>query len=267
MSGGPSRPGFFIPYRYAGDVAAPSNYAALEPLFAEALPRFRHWLAELARQRDTLFAFKGPPPAPRFDQDWFPRLDAAMAYTLVRTRRPGRIVEIGAGHSTRFLARAAADAGARVRHTVIDPAPRARLEGLAVEHLATTVERVPAELFAGLAPGDVLFVDSSHVLMPGSDVDLLLNGVLPRLAPGVVLHFHDIFLPDGYPAEWLWRGYNEQNALAGWLAGGGASLQWSSHFVAKHLGAEVAAAGLDRLPLIEGAHEASLWLTFGRIPL
>ena len=49
--------------------------------------------------------------------------------------------------------------------------------------------------------------------MPGSDVDLLLNEVLPQLRPGVLIHLHDIFLPDPYPAGWAWRGYNEQVAV------------------------------------------------------
>ncbi|MFX7914564.1 class I SAM-dependent methyltransferase, partial [Acinetobacter baumannii] len=82
-------------------------------------------------------------------------------------------------------------------------------------------------VFAALAAGDVLFIDSSHVLMPGSDVDLLFNQVLPRLKPGVLVHIHDIFLPDDYPASWGWRGYNEQQGVACLLQGGW-RLLWAS---------------------------------------
>ena len=110
-----------------------------------------------------------------------------------------------------------------------------------------------------LGAGDILFVDSSHVLMPGSDVDCILNHLLPRLPAGVVVHFHDIFLPDAYPAAWSWRGYNEQNAVAALLSGGW-RLLWSSHWVATRMSGDVVAAGLARLPLNAGGYEGSLWL-------
>src|SRR5687768_18416406 len=80
------------------------------------------------------------PPSPRWDQDWFPRLDAAAAYAMVRSLRPRRIVEVGSGHSTRFLARALADGGLDTKITAIDPRPRARITGLPVEWLQTHVE-------------------------------------------------------------------------------------------------------------------------------
>ena len=63
-------------------------------------------------------------------------------------------------------------------------------------------------------------IDSSHTLVPGSDVDLLLNRVLPALSAGAVVHVHDIFLPDNYPDDWAWRGYNEQLGVAPLLFGG-----------------------------------------------
>src|SRR5204863_425837 len=80
-----------------------------------------------------------PPPAPRWDQDWFPRLDAAAAYTMVRTLGPKRIVEVGCGHSTRFMARAVADGRLATSIIAIDPAPRAKLEGLNVRWLKQEV--------------------------------------------------------------------------------------------------------------------------------
>ena len=69
-------------------------------------------------------------------------------------------------------------------------------------------------LFEPFKPSDILSVDGSHLLMPGTDVDIVLNRVLPMLPAGTVIHFHDIFWPDPYPAVWDWRGYNEQNAIA-----------------------------------------------------
>ena len=252
--------GIFIPYRDIDRLRPPVRYDALEPLFAAAAPQLRRRLSAIVRHLGALRGLRGgTPPAPRLEQDWFPRLDAAAAYATVREEKPARVVEIGSGHSTRFLARAIADGGLPTRLTAIDPAPRAALDGLAIDWIRSSVQAAGAAPFAGLAPGDILFVDSSHVLVPGSDVDFVINDVLPRLPPGALVHFHDIFLPDGYPAAWAWRGYNEQNAVALLLISGGWRLLWSSHWVATQMDAELAAAAVD-LPLLPGARESSLWL-------
>jgi hypothetical protein len=253
--------GFAIPYRYADQVEAPSLYPALLPLFARAEPEFRTRLAAALAHLPRLRDFRrDAAPAPRFDQDWFPRLDAAMAYTLVRALAPRRIVEIGSGHSTRFLARAALDGGFSCSITAIDPAPRATLAGLNIARIEAIVQNAGHAPFAALAPGDILFIDSSHILMPGTDVDHLLNSVLPTLPSGVYVHVHDIFLPDSYPDDWSWRGYNEQNAIAPLIATGALQMLWASHYVATRLADDIARAGLDHLPLIAGARESSLWL-------
>ncbi len=253
--------GYFIPYRYAGGVAAPERYETLEAKFAAARPAFAAALDRIAAYRDTLLAFgQEAPPAPRFDQDWFPTLDAAYSYALVRDTKPARIVEIGSGHSTRFLARAIADGGLATSLVCIDPEPRAALAGLAVDWRRTRLETGGVD-FAALVPGDILFVDSSHILMPGTDVDFVLGRILPALPAGVRVHFHDIFLPDPYPAAWEWRGYNEQNAVAALLAGEGFALDWGSAYVARAMVLEIAARGLDALPQKAGAFPASLWLT------
>src|SRR5262249_17931175 len=93
------RRGFFIPYRYADRLPPPGRApasAAVERLFDRQAPTFAAQLAGLQDFRaDLLRIGAEPPPAPRWDQDWFPRLDAAIAYSLVRRHRPDRIVEIG----------------------------------------------------------------------------------------------------------------------------------------------------------------------------
>jgi predicted O-methyltransferase YrrM len=232
-----------------------------EAFFRAAEPRFAAMLAEIDRYAAPLAAIGGaPPPQPRWDQDWFPRLDAACAYVVVRARAPRRIVEIGSGHSTRFLARAIADGGHATALASIDPAPRATLDGLPVERIALPVEAAGAAPFAGLGPGDVLFIDSSHKLRPGNDVDFLYGRVVPRLPAGALLHVHDVFLPDDYPADWAWRGYTEQSLVAALLAGGGFEPLFASHWVATRMAARVAAGAARQLPLVPGARESSLWL-------
>jgi len=198
---------------------------------------------------------KDAAPAPRWNQDWFPRLDAAAAYAMVRALQPKRIVEIGSGHSTRFLARAVGDGRLDTRIVAIDPEPRASLEGLKVRWLRQPVQATEPALFAGLEERDILFIDSSHQLKRGSDVEFLLQKALPRLAKGVRVHFHDIFLPDPYPLAWAWRRYNEQEAV-GPLVGNGYAVEFSSHREEKGKMRGV----LARLPLKEGAIESSLWL-------
>ncbi|HEX5079162.1 MAG TPA: class I SAM-dependent methyltransferase [Geminicoccaceae bacterium] len=251
--------GFFIPYRYADRVKT-GGYPALGARFAARAGAFLDLLAEIEAWIPQFLTMRGPAPAPRFDQDWFARLDAAAAYAIVRRTRPHRIVEVGSGHSTRFLARAIADGGLRTSLLCIDPAPRASLQNLAVEWLPHLLQDVPQACFTDLRPGDVLFIDSSHVLMPGSDVDRLLNHVLPVLAPGTLVHLHDIFLPDPYPEGWAWRGYNEQSAVAALLQGDAYEVVFASHYLVSRHADRLARSALATLPRPAGALECSLWL-------
>lgn len=253
--------GYFIPYRHAAaGTQARADYPALAPLFAAAEPAFAAILTAIegfSADLGRIAAGEGPA---RFDQDWFPRLDAAAAYALVRRERPARIVEVGSGHSTRFLARAVADGGLDTAITCIDPDPRARLDGLGVRHAPTLLAEADPALFAALGPGDVLFVDSSHVAMPGSDVDRLILDVVPRLKPGALVHVHDVFLPDAYPEDWAWRGYNEQLLVGALLQGGGFEPVFASRYAATRMADRLEVGVLARLPLAPGAHESSLWL-------
>jgi predicted O-methyltransferase YrrM len=166
-------------------------------------------------------------------------------------------VEVGSGHSTRFLARAVADGALGTRITSIDPEPRAALAGLAIERIARRVQEVEPEIFAA---ADLLFIDSSHKLAPGSDVEFLLERALPALAPGALVHFHDIFLPAGYPAHWAWRNYSEQPAVAALIASGRYAPAFASAWIAAERPQWLARGVFARLPLMPGAIESSLWL-------
>lgn len=253
-----SGPGFFLPCRWAERIRPPVAYPELEPLFLRAAPTFLATLATAECHAPTLAAMRGPAPAPRLDQDWFPRLDAAVAYALVREYRPRLVLEIGSGHSTRFLARALRDNGGG-RLVAVDPEPRAPLPP-GIEHRARLLGESELGLVGELGAGDVLFVDSSHLAVPGSDVDLLVGRMLPRLAPGVLLHLHDIFLPDGYPEAWAWRGYNEQTVVAALLVGARFRPLWASRWMVTRRAERIAASPLSALPLPNGAFETSLWL-------
>jgi len=256
--------GFFIPYRYASGLPAAGErlpYSALEALFDSRRDAFAGFLASMARFSADLERIGGDsPPQPRWRQSWFPRLDAATAYCLVRDLAPKRIIEVGSGHSTRFVARAIADGGLSSKVTAIDPAPRADLGSLPVELVSKTLEEAGTKVFADLESGDFLMIDSSHILMPGSDVDLLFGRILPVLPAGVLVQIHDVFLPDDYPASWDWRGYNEQLGVIPLLASGGWELVFASHFAVTRMPEAVAASAVGGLELPAGAVESAIWL-------
>jgi hypothetical protein len=100
----------------------------------------------------------------------------------------------------------------------IDPEPRAAIGKAIDEHLAQPVQELDPAFFDVLDERDILFVDSSHVISPGGDVNYLFFEVFPRLRPGVLVHVHDIFLPLEYPLEWVAAGNTEQYLLLAFLS-------------------------------------------------
>ena len=102
-------------------------------------------------------------------------------------------------------------------------------------------------------------IDSSHVAMPGTDVDFLFGHILPELPAGVLLHVHDVFLPDPYPQDWAWRSYNEQLPAALLIAGGWRPV-FASHYMATWHSDRIASSAVVVLPMPPGARDTSLWL-------
>lgn len=259
-----ARRGFFIPYRYAASLPGAGerpSYAAIERLLERSRPVFAEFLASMTRYAaDFERIGSAAPPQPRWRQSWFPRLDAAAAYSLVRELAPKRIIEVGSGHSTRFVARAIADGGLDTAVTAIDPAPRADLGSLPVTLIRKTLHEAGTEPFGQLEAGDFLMIDSSHILMPGSDVDMLFGQILPALPAGVLVQIHDVFLPDDYPASWDWRGYNEQLGVLPLLGSGGWEPVFACHFAVSRMADEVAACAAGGLERPAEAIESAFWL-------
>lgn len=157
----------------------------------------------------------------------FERQDPRVAYCLLQMIRPRKIVEVGSGYSTllmmdvnkRFL-----DDSAAI--TCIEPYPRPFLQHAhaagRIKLLQQRAQDADESIFTSLAEGDVLFIDSSHVSKTGSDVNRLVLEILPILAPGVYVHFHDIFIPADYPQRWVCElgfSWNEQYLLQAFLSG------------------------------------------------
>lgn len=157
---------------------------------------------------------------PFWKNSWFQGVDLIALYCLVAQRSPSTFLEIGSGHSTRLVRRAIRDHDLPTRLVSIDPSPRTHVADLADEHVQQPMEDIALDRFEQLVAGDILFFDGSHRAFTNSDVTVMFNEVLPRLAPGVLVHVHDIFLPWDYPAHWSDRWYSEQYLLTSWLLAG-----------------------------------------------
>jgi hypothetical protein len=162
----------------------------------------------------------------RFGNGNFESGDADYWYQFVRTTRPNRIIEIGSGHSTLLtrvaIAGAQSDApGYTCEHICIEPYEMPWLESEGVKVIRSRVEDLETTFFGQLEAGDVLFIDSSHVIRPQGDVLFEFLELLPKLKVGVVVHVHDIFTPKDYPATWITgevRFWNEQYLLEAFLS-------------------------------------------------
>jgi hypothetical protein len=161
-----------------------------------------------------------------YDQPWLGHADAIYLYSILRHFRPHQVIEVGSGYSSaliietveRFLQ-------PPPQFSMIEPEPQRlndALEPADLDHyglLQSEVQNVPLQHFTKLTANDLLFIDSSHVLKCGSDLQFLLFEVLPSLAEGVIVHFHDVFYPFEYPAEWIRAGryWNECYLLHAFL--------------------------------------------------
>jgi predicted O-methyltransferase YrrM len=186
-------------------------------------------LARLAEYHDELPTY-GPVPIDGFrfrtENGLFGLADAAQLYAFIRLRQPRRIIEVGSGFSSAAMLDTSQhfldepplmtfiDPHPERLHSVLRPEDRDR-----VEILGTRVQEVGLERFEQLGPTDILLIDSSHVAKTGSDVNHLYFEVLPRLAPGVLVHIHDIGFPFEYPRAWVREGraWNEAYLLRSFL--------------------------------------------------
>jgi hypothetical protein len=160
------------------------------------------------------------PLEPNWNNDFIPCLDAISLYSFISIHHPRRFLEIGSGNSTKFAYRAIQDNKLPTKIISIDPQPRAEIDQICDEIFRQPAEEVDLELFKELESGDILFIDNSHRVFTNSDATTIFLDVLPILKSGVIVEFHDIFLPYDYPNEWNRRFYSEQYLLAAYLLGG-----------------------------------------------
>ena len=186
------------------------------------------WRDSAAMIREAPFTFaSGGATRYFFDGGHYPNVDAMVLMSMMRASRPKRIIEIGSGFSSAVMLDTADALGlAPFELLCIDPyADRLRSllrteDAERVTIREEMVQQVPVGVFAALEAGDILFIDSSHVLKTGSDVHFELFSVLPVLKPGVLVHFHDIHFPFEYPKPWVFEkrwAWNEIYAVRAFL--------------------------------------------------
>lgn len=135
------------------------------------------------------------------DNGYFENLDATFYELIIRKYCPKNIIEIGAGYST--LISEMLNEKKIYELNIIEPYPKSFLRNL--NNLTLTEKKlqdVDFSIFEKLKENDILFIDSSHAYKLGSDVYYIFNSILPKLNKGVLVHFHDIFLPNDYPISW-----------------------------------------------------------------
>jgi hypothetical protein len=202
----------------------------------QGLPGIAIDRAEMIRTWQNLLPFladipfpgpKGPDFRYYFDNPAYSWGDGSVLHAMLRFHRPKRLIEIGSGWSSactldtvdRYL-EGACDL------TFVDPHPQLLRDILGdatgrVRVLEIPLQQIPPAVFDALEAGDILFVDSTHVLRTGSDVCFALFEVLPRLARGVLVHIHDMFWPFEYPRRWVIeenRSWNELYAVRAFLS-------------------------------------------------
>lgn len=150
-----------------------------------------------------------------FGNDYYSYTDAIFLYSIIRKFSPKQIIEIGSGFSSAVMLDTNQQFfGNKIKLTFIEPYTE-RLRSLLTSKDASettiieqNVQKVNLHIFEKLNAGDILFVDSSHVVKTGSDVNFILFEILPKLKSGVLIHFHDIFFPFEYPKQWVLEGRN-----------------------------------------------------------
>jgi hypothetical protein len=160
------------------------------------------------------------------NNDAFGSGDAEFLYNLIRLKKPGRVIEIGSGYSTLIALKAIKkneqeEHGYRCEHVCIEPYEMPWLEKTGVTVIRQRVEEIDKAMFAKLTVGDILFIDSSHMIRPQGDVLFEYLELLPSLNKGVIVHIHDIFSPRDYSKEWVIdevRFWNEQYLLEAFLS-------------------------------------------------
>lgn len=270
-----SLPGhFYSPIPSADATAIPGAFDSGSSLLADVDLNVEQQLALADHFRNVLKPCNWQDSAVKpyryyFNNQFFRYADALTLSLFLAHFRPRRVIEVGSGFSSAAMLDVADAFKSRMEEaphfTFIEPFPNRLYSLLSDEDRSRTtvivdgVQKTGLSIFRELEANDILFVDSSHVSKRGSDVNHLLFNVLPTLAAGTIVHFHDIFWPFEYPVTWHEQGraWNEAYILRAFLSG---NQEWEILFFNSYLGA----LHPDRLtaisPLYQRDYGGSIWL-------
>jgi hypothetical protein len=201
-----------------------------------------------------------------FHNDAYSYSDAIILYCMVRHLHPKQVIEIGSGYSSCvFLDTNELFFENEIKCTFIEPYPQTLLslikdeDKFRINLIEKKLQDVELSLFEKLLPGDILFVDSTHVSKINSDVNKLIFQILPSLNEGVYIHFHDIFYPFEYPREWIYQGraWNEDYLLRAFLQFNTEfKIVFWNHFLYNTHKEKL----IEKMPLSEKNPGGSIWL-------
>lgn len=157
--------------------------------------------------------------------DTFTSADAFALYAMIKKVKPNKFIEVGSGMSSAVTLDTIETLQLETQLTFIEPYPDVLKSSVRktdfnrFELVQEDLQKVDTSIFESLEENDILFIDSTHVSRFGSDVNYIFFNILPRLKPGVIIHFHDINFHFDYPFEWIeeGRGWNESYLLRAFL--------------------------------------------------
>jgi Methyltransferase domain len=239
------------------------GHAGLDLRVEDQLRRLKRWGNDYTDLFSALRADEAINPwftgQPRIHNGQFPTPDAEVYASIIGDYRPSRIVEVGAGFSTLIARRAMGELGHEAPIVAIDPEPRTDVLPRVSRLIQRPVELVsPSDL--ALESGDVLFIDSSHVVRARGDVPHLFNSVIPELPGGTLVHVHDVFIPFDYPDAYRLRLYSEQYVLHALLSSSPRyRVLFTTHWMARQALREMRAALGPGVGHDERFFGASMW--------
>jgi predicted O-methyltransferase YrrM len=190
-----------------------------------------------------------------FNNDYFSYSDAIFLHSFLLYNKPKRIIEVGSGFSSAVILDTVEMFLSNKPEIIFIEPNLDRLNNLIFKRdednckiINSVLQDTPLEIFSKLKSGDLLFIDSSHVVKYGSDLQMLFFNIMPILSKGVFVHFHDIFYPFEYPYEWLKKGiyWNEIYFLRAFLS---YNNNWSIHFFNNYVAHEFEEIIEKKMPL------------------
>lgn len=183
------------------------------------------------------------PDSFHLDNDAFSGIDPYVYYCMIRYFKPKKIIEIGSGYSTLLAHQALKRNNSDFKFIIIDPWPRdftnrfLSNNSSSLMHFSEKAENIDINTYLNLQKNDILFIDGSHVVRIGGDVCFLVLELLPQLSSGVIIHFHDIFIPNDYPKDWVVNKHlfwSEQYLLQAYITeNDNVEILFASNFVSK----------------------------------